>query len=67
MNEAARANLPESPPLLITKPVGLAMAKKIGAFGYLECSAALNHEVKDVFHMAFRAIFPRGYQILCLT
>ena len=35
-----------------------AVAQKIGAFAYLECSAKLNDGVKEVFDMAFRAIFP---------
>ena len=34
-----------------------AMAKKIGAFAYLECSAKQNDGVNEVFDMAFQAIF----------
>ena len=67
MTEGARANPPESPLLLIKKHEGLAMAQKIGAIGYMECSAALNHQVIDVFHKTFRAIFPEANQILYLT
>ena len=37
---------------------GLAMARKISAYAYLECSAKQNDGVKEVFDMAFRAIFP---------
>ena len=36
---------------------GRAMAQNIGAFSYVECSAKLNEGVKEVFDMAFRAIF----------
>ena len=35
-----------------------AVARTIGAFAYLECSAKLNRGVKEVFEMAFRAFFP---------
>ena len=35
-----------------------AVARTIGAFAYLECSAKLNRGVKEVFDMAFRAFFP---------
>ena len=34
------------------------MARKISAYAYLECSAKQNDGVKEVFDMAFRAIFP---------
>ena len=43
---------------------GIAMAQKIGACGYLECSANQNDGVREVFDMAFRAIFPER-QIMC--
>ena len=36
------------------------VARKIGAFAYQECSAKLNHGVKEVFDMAFGAIFHRS-------
>ena len=35
---------------------GVAMARKIGAYTYFECSAKLNEGVKEVFDEAFRAI-----------
>ena len=44
---------------------GIAMAQKIGAYGYLECSANLNDGVREVFDMAFRAIFPEGHITCC--
>ena len=34
---------------------GRAMAEKIGAFAYLECSAKLNEGVREVFETATRA------------
>lgn len=34
---------------------GRAMAEKIGAFGYLECSAKSNEGVREVFETATRA------------
>ena len=36
----------------------IAMARKIGANVYMECSAKDNDGVKDVFGMAFRALIP---------
>ena len=56
-NIAARFHLRESHPPLIKRTEGLAMAQKIGAFAYLECSAMLNDGVKDVLDTALRAIF----------
>ena len=44
---------------------GLAMAQKIGAYGYLECSAKLNDGVRELFDMTFRAIFPERPIISC--
>ena len=35
---------------------GVAMARKIGAYTYCECSAKLNEGVKEVFDEAFQAI-----------
>ena len=43
---------------------GHAMAQKIGAFAYLECSAKLNDGVREVFDVTFRAIIPER-QIIC--
>ena len=42
---------------LITPEEGQAMAKKIKAFAYLECSAKRNNGVQDVFETAVRAAF----------
>lgn len=39
----------------VTPEEGRAMAEKINAYGYLECSAKTNEGVRDVFETATRA------------
>ena len=44
--------------LVIERLKCIAMARRIGAYTYMECSAMGNYGVRDVFDMAFRAIIP---------
>ena len=44
---------------LVRTEEGRAMAKKIGAFAYLECSAKNRDGVREVFDMATRAALQR--------
>lgn len=39
----------------VTNEDGQAMADKIGAYGYLECSARTKEGVREVFELATRA------------
>ena len=57
LDEAAKLHLTESNQELVKMEDGQAMAEKIGAYAYLECSAKLNDGVRDVFETATRAIF----------
>ena len=43
---------------LVERTMAIAMARKIGAYVYLECSAKENDGVRAVFGMAFKAIVP---------
>ena len=40
----------------LTMEKGLAIARKIGVYAYLECSSKLNDGVKEVFDMALQVI-----------
>ena len=51
--------LAESGEELITKMDGLAVAGRIGACAYLECSAKLNEGVTEVLEMLARASLPK--------
>ena len=42
--------------MLVSRAKGIAMAQKIGAYVFMECSAEENDGVRDVFGMAFKAI-----------
>ena len=57
MSEDASLHLAESNQEFVTMENGHAMAEKIGAYAYLECSAKLNYGVREVFGTAARAIF----------
>ena len=59
VDEVVRRHLAESNQ---TEPVktedGRAMAKKIGAYAYVECSAVLNDGVREVFERVALATLP---------
>ena len=57
MGEDASLHLTESNQEFVTMEDGHAMAEKIGAYTYVECSAKLNYGVREVFETAVRAIF----------
>ena len=50
-------HLAESNQELITMDEGIAMAEKIGAYEYLECTALLNDGIMEVFECAVQAFF----------
>ena len=54
-DEATRRELSKSKQEPIRTEEGRAMAEKIGAYAYLECSAKLNEGVREVFETATRA------------
>ena len=53
----ARFHLPESNLGKIKSRDGIAMAQKIGAYAYVECSANQNEGVKEVFQKALESIY----------
>ena len=57
MGEAASLHLAESKKEFVTMGDGHAMAEKIGAYAYVECSAKMNYGVREVFETASQAIF----------
>lgn len=60
-----RTSQPKQTPTLITYEEGLAMAKKIGALRYLECSAKMNRGVNEAFTEVARCALtavPKGAQ-----
>ncbi len=54
-DEATRRELAKSKQEPVKTEDGRAMAEKIGAYAYLECSAKLNEGVREVFETATRA------------
>jgi len=54
-DEATRRELAKSKQEPVKTEDGRAMAEKIGAYAYLECSAKLNEGVREVFETAPRA------------
>ena len=54
-DENVRRELSKSKQEPVKTEDGRAMAEKIGAFAYLECSAKLNEGVREVFETATRA------------
>ncbi|CCF60225.1 hypothetical protein KAFR_0J01600 [Kazachstania africana CBS 2517] len=60
-------NLNSSNNSLITYEEGLAMAKKIGALRYLECSAKSNKGVNEAFTEAARVALTAGPQVSAST
>ena len=46
---------------------GYAMAKRIGAYAYIECSAELNEDVREVFQTAAHAAMPKKKILCCVV
>ena len=59
MDLSKTLQLAESNKLLVTTEEGYAMAEKIGAYSYLECSAQLKEGVREVFVTAAQAFFEK--------
>ncbi len=54
-DEATRRELAKSKQEPVKTEEGRAMAEKIGAYSYLECTAKFNEGVREVFETATRA------------
>lgn len=54
-DECTRQELQKTKQLPVSLEEGRAMAEKVGAWAYIECSAKLNEGVQEVFEYATRA------------